>query len=86
MSQTLFRSPRDVHAYVRELSTRRPEDNVWVKAWRAAKRMTLAALLAASFLIYYLVSVINDTLALPELVVSVQVKAPRPNSDPPGFR
>ena len=75
MSQTLFRTREDVRAYVRGLSARRAEDDRSVKAWQAARRLTWIVLLAGSFMLYYFIFTINETLSLPQLWVSAPVSA-----------
>jgi hypothetical protein len=83
MNQAPRMTAEDIRAYRRELSARRIEDDPAVKGWDAARRLTWVALLASSFLIYYLVSTINEALTLPQLMVSVPANRIGPGPRPP---
>jgi len=83
MADVQLKTPGDVRAYVQSLAGRRVEDDPSVAAWRLAKQTTYLYVLVVSFLLYFLVDVINDMLSLPAVNFAVMVK-PSPRGD--GFQ
>ncbi len=69
MSAAQITSLADAHQYVRILSLRKAEDDAAVRFWAVCKRATLLSVLAASFLIYYFLSVTQQILEMPTLSV-----------------
>lgn len=53
--------------YVQSLSNRNVEDDPSVKAWRIAKQTAYLYMLVGSFLIYFLINVMIETLSLPAI-------------------
>jgi hypothetical protein len=72
MDTPLFRTLDDVRDHVRLLAARRVEESSSYQAWQLTKRVTLMTLLAAAALQYYLISVMNEVMSMPDLTVNVQ--------------
>ena len=75
-SETSIHSVTDARRYREELSARQPEQDRAVVKWRIWERFVLFVVAAAAFLIYYLISVNIEILALPSLNSSAVVSAP----------
>ena len=57
--------------YVRALRTSHPEDDPYLRPWKAAKDGTYLSLLAGAYLQYYFIDVFAQIAALPTLTVIV---------------
>ncbi len=64
-------SVQDAHRYVETLSTRDAAEDIRVRAWQAVERVTLLVVLAASIFTYYMLTVIEEIIAMPHLEVTV---------------
>lgn len=64
MSQTELKSLDDVRRHNQELASRRPEDDRVMHWAQVAKRITWMILLAAAFLIYYLLDKMQEAVSL----------------------
>ena len=59
-----LKSPGDLRGYTETLSTKRVEDDPAYKNWQLAKQTTWLTLLTISFLIFYLIEILQESLAL----------------------
>ncbi len=73
MSEVKINSVTDARGYREQLAARKAENDPRLKTWRIVERTVLLGVLAASFLIYHLISVNIEILSLPEINVSVKV-------------
>ena len=64
MAGTEPKSLEDLRKYGEELSRKRVEDKPAYKRWLLAKQTVWLALLAAAFLIFYLIDILQASLAL----------------------
>jgi hypothetical protein len=64
MGESGFRSIDELRRYNRALAQKRVEDDPVTRAWYTAKRVTWMLVLAASFLIYYLLLKMLEALSL----------------------
>ncbi len=69
MSAAEITSLEDARRYVRVLCSRKVEEDRAVRFWRLCKQATLLGVLAASFLIYHLLSVTQEVIDMPSLKV-----------------
>jgi hypothetical protein len=67
LSGRKLRTREDVHHYVEEVSTRKPEESRWVRFWREAKDVTWLVLLAFAFLQYYFTDVMTQVFTLQQV-------------------
>jgi len=84
-----LRTREEIQAYVREAAARKAADQPSVRRWLMVKKMTLIALLAFSFLQYYILDVLLEITSMHRTVYFVPVRAPvllKSMIDAPGLR
>ena len=64
MAEREIGSPDDLRRHFQQLAPRREEGDPVLRRWHVAKRITWMLLLAATFLLYYLVSKLLEALTL----------------------
>lgn len=64
MAATDLKSLEDLRGYTETLSAKRVEDDSAYKNWQLAKQTTWLTLLTISFLIFYLIEILHESLAL----------------------
>ncbi len=64
-----LQSPDDVRRYVRNLSARDAAEDRTVKLYRMVERMTLVLVLAACGFNFYMLTVIQEIIAMPHLEI-----------------
>ncbi len=62
-----LRSRDDVRRYTATMAARKVADDIRVRVWRVAKRVTFTLVLAAAVLIYYMLSIMVRTMTLPHM-------------------
>jgi len=71
-----LKTREDIHAYVREMSVRRPREAPSVRRWIRAKHFTLVALLAFGIIQYYMLDVMLEIVSLPSPTFFVPASTP----------
>jgi hypothetical protein len=71
-----FRTREDIHAYVREVSARKAEDEPSVRRWLKLKKVTLVALLAFGVMQYYMLDVMLEIVSMRSITFFVPARTP----------
>ncbi len=66
-----FHSSADVHRYVREVASRKADEDAAVRRWQTAEQAILLVILVASFFIYYLLSIEQQIMTMPHVEVYI---------------
>lgn len=64
MSQNQLTSLADQHRHSQDPAGNQAKDDPVVQKWRVAKRVTWSILLAAAFLVFYLMDKLNEALSI----------------------
>ncbi|HSA91178.1 MAG TPA: hypothetical protein VLF42_14910 [Burkholderiales bacterium] len=71
-----LRTRAEIQAYVREVAAHRAADRPSVRRWLQVKKFTLIALLAFSFMQYYMLDVLLEITSMHSTVFFVPARAP----------
>ena len=78
-----IRSREDVHKFLSELSAQNPEATPVARLLRSLKQGTWLALLAAAYLQYYFLTVMNEIETMPEIRVNLPMLQNQGKLPPP---
>ena len=71
-----LKTREDIHAYVREVSSRKATDKPSVRRWLTVKKTTLVALLAFAVIQYYMLDVMLEILSMRTTTFFVPARTP----------
>lgn len=71
MDEIRFKSPEEVHQYVKKLAERKWEEDPGAKLWRVFKHGARLFILVVAYLQYFIIDLTNQALTLPSTVFNL---------------
>lgn len=71
MDEIRFKSPEEVHNYVRKLAERKWEEDPTVSKWRTFKQGARLLILIIAYLQYFIIDLTNQALRLSSIVFNI---------------
>jgi len=71
MDEIRFKSPEEVHEYVKKLAERKWEEDPAAELWRVIREGARLFILVVAYLQYFIIDLTNQALTLPSTVFNV---------------
>jgi len=71
MDEIRFKSPEEVHVYVKKLAERKREEDPAAELWRVIREGARLFILVVAYLQYFIIDLTNQALTLPSTVFNV---------------